>query len=98
MPRSAIEAIKEKDPKRYEALRYPKAPVQGPTVDVSPFSLYRQGVELLGHLDSVACNNEEDGGGGITFLFKDDLAENLQCCYNGFLDFRIRSKGAPVPL
>ena len=87
MPRSAIEAIKEKDPKRYEALRYPKAPVQGPTTDVSPFSLHRRGVELLGHLDSVACNNEEGGGGGITFLFKDDLAENLQCCYNGFVGF-----------
>ena len=82
MPRSAVDAIKKKDPQRYESLRYPKAPVTGPTTDVSPFSLHRRGVELLGHLSSVA-HKEEDGD--LLFAFKDDRAENLQYCYNGFL-------------
>lgn len=84
MPRSAVDAIKEKDPERYESLRYPKAPVTGPTTDVSPFSLHRRGVELLGHLSSVA-HKEEDGD--LLFAFKDDRAENLQYCYDGFLSF-----------
>mmetsp|Transcript_61 Transcript_61/g.114 ORF Transcript_61/g.114 Transcript_61/m.114 type:complete len:444 (-) Transcript_61:161-1492(-) len=82
MPRSAVEAIKETDPKKYESLRYPKAPVHGQTADVSPFSLHRRGVELMGHLDSVVHNEGDDD---VTFVFKDDRAENLQCCYNGFL-------------
>lgn len=80
MPRAALDGM---PPEKAEAMRYGKAPVTGPFKDISPFSLHRQGVTLLGTLAGV----EQNDGDGVTFRMKENRAENLKVGFGGYHNF-----------
>ena len=79
MPRAALDSMPRE---KAESIKYKKAPVTGPTKEISPFSLYRRGVSLFGHLDRV---ESVEGRDDVTFHFKDDRAKNLKTCAEGYL-------------
>ena len=79
MPRAALDAM---PPEKRQAMRYAKSPVTGPYKEISPFSLARRGVVLLGSLDSVKRNDDDNGR--LTLHLKENRAENLKFCRDGY--------------
>jgi hypothetical protein len=79
IPRAALDQM---PPEKSRAMKYAKVPVTGPNRDISPFSLHRKGVTLLGSLDQITQEKSNDGN--IVFHLKDNRGSNLQACLAGY--------------
>lgn len=77
------EALVDMPPEKRNALRYNAeagSPVTGPNRAISPFSLERQGVTLVGRFNDVSSS---DDGKQVHLKFKDDLCDSLKAAKEG---------------
>jgi putative flavoprotein involved in K+ transport len=71
-------------PERSKAMKYGKLPIIGGTKSVSPFSLHRAGVEILGSFKDVVSDND-----GVDHLeIKPDRSENVQASLTGHRTYK----------
>ena len=82
MPKQALESM---PPEKAQSMRYSRNAIVGATESISLFSLHRQGVEILGGLERVVSEEEEDhDDDGPRVLLKPNRATNVQQTVEGY--------------
>ena len=76
------EALATMSPEKAQLMQYAKPPITRSTKDISPFSLNRKGVVLVGSSKDVIQTDKEQTT--TVFKFKKNSAENIKTCYDGF--------------
>lgn len=76
MPRAALAKV---PPEQAKAMKYATSPVTGPTKDITPFSLHRKGVVILGGLQSITGSESDH----TVFQLKLNRSDNLKSCLVG---------------
>lgn len=90
MPRKALDNM---PPEQRTALLRKKTPVSGPCSPMSPFSLERRGVEIVGRLEGVTLQNDDDGdsdSSNVVFRFQNNRCTSLQNLLDSYEGFRTK--------
>ena len=88
MPRKALDNM---PPEQRTALLRKKTPVSGPCTPMSPFSLERRGVEIMGKFMGVTLQHGDDGDGdssNVEFRFGSNRCTSLQNLLDSYEGFR----------
>lgn len=88
MPRKALDNL---PPEQRTALLKKKTPVSGPCSPMSPFSLERRGVEIVGRLKGVTLQDDDDGdSSNVEFRFGNNRCTSLQNLLDSYEGFRTK--------